>query len=171
MDLSKLTSGKNVPEEINVVIEIPHGSSIKYQMDEESGVIFVDRFVPPAMYFPINYGFIPHIKGGDGDAIDVLVLTSQPVHPGTVIPCRPIGILEMEDEDGIDTKIVAVPMPKVDYFYREVTDISDLNKIQKAQIKHFFDHYKDMEEGKWVKTGEFLGKEAAYEVIKKSMNK
>jgi inorganic pyrophosphatase len=169
MDLSKLTAGKNVPEEINVLIEVPHGSSIKYEMDKETGFITVDRFAYTAMEYPANYGFIPQTMAKDGDPMDVLVIASQTLHPGVVIPVRPIGMLEMEDEAGVDTKIIAVPTKKVDPFYATVEDISDIEEPLKNLIKHYFDHYKELEPNKWVKTKAFLDKNAAYDAIKQSM--
>jgi len=169
MNLTKLTAGKNPPEEVNVFVEIPQGSSIKYELDKESGVVFVDRFAYTAMFYPFNYGFIPQSHAEDGDPVDVLVVSTYPVAPGTVIPSRPIGMLEMEDEEGIDTKIIAVPTKKVDPFLEKIEDINDLDQTTKEKIKHFFDHYKELEPGKWVKTRNFLGKEKALEAIKKSL--
>src|SRR3989338_10157607 len=169
MSLSKLTSGKNPPEEIYVLIEIPHGSLIKYEMDKTSGFIMVDRFNYTAMSYPFNYGFIPGTSAEDGDPVDVLVISSYAVSPGTVIPARPIGMLEMEDEAGIDTKILAVPTKKVDPFYSHIEDVSELDEHLKNLIKHFFDHYKELEPKKWVKTRNFLGKKDAFEAIKKSL--
>lgn len=157
----KITSGKNPPSEINVFIEIPQDSPIKYELDKDSGVIFVDRFNYTAMNYPFNYGFIPNTHAEDGDPVDVLVISTHPVHPGTVIPSRPIGLLEMEDEAGIDTKILAVPTIKVDPFLSHINDITDLSEAQKNKIKHFFDHYKEIEPGKWVKTKDFKGKKEA----------
>ncbi len=167
--MKNLSPGKNPPEEINVFIEIPQGSSIKYELDKESGVIVVDRFAYTAMFYPFNYGFIPNSHAEDGDPVDVLVISSYPVHPGVVIPSRPIGMLEMEDEEGIDTKIIAVPTTKVDPFFSQVKDIADLDETTKKKIQHFFNHYKELEPGKWVKTKKFLGKEKAFEAIKKSI--
>jgi inorganic pyrophosphatase len=169
MNLTKLTAGKNPPEEVNVFVEIPQGSSIKYELEKESGVVFVDRFAYTAMFYPFNYGFIPQSHADDGDPVDVLVVSTYPVAPGTVIPSRPIGMLEMEDEEGIDTKIIAVPTKKVDPFLEKIEDINDLDQTTKEKIKHFFDHYKELEPGKWVKTRNFLGKEKALEAIKKSL--
>lgn len=169
MDISKLTAGKNPPEEINAFIEIPQGSSVKYELDKDSGVIFVDRFNYSSMSHPCNYGFIPQTLAEDGDPMDILIISVQPVMPGTVIPSRPIGMLEMEDEAGIDTKIIAVPTEKVDPFNAKIKDISDLDPVMKKKIKHFFDHYKELEPGKWVKTKDFLGRTQALEAIKKSM--
>jgi inorganic pyrophosphatase len=169
MSLTKLSTGKNPPEEINVVIEISQGSSIKYELDKESGVIMVDRFLYPAMFYPFNYGFVPQTLTDDGDPVDVLVISSYPVTPGCAIPARPIGMLEMEDEEGIDTKILAVPTTKVDPYFAHIQDVKDLDEVTKKKIQHFFDHYKELEPNKWVKTKDFLPKEKAYEDIKKSM--
>lgn len=169
MNLAKLSSGKNPPEEINVVVEIPQGSYIKYEMDKESGFVMVDRFAFTAMGYPFNYGFMPGTMAKDGDPTDVLVISTYPVNPGCVIPVRPVGMLEMEDEEGIDTKILAVPTAKVDPFYAHVNEITDLGDAVKNKIRHFFEHYKELEPGKWVKLKDFLGKEAAYADIKASM--
>ena len=169
MNISKLSAGKNFPEEFNVVVEIPQGSSVKYELDKDSGAIFVDRFNHTAMFYPFNYGFIPQTKAEDGDPVDVLVISTYPVAPGTVIPARPIGMLEMEDEAGIDTKIIALPIKKVDPFYENINDIADLSSKIQEMIKHFFNHYKELETGKWVKTKNFLDKESAYKAIKKAV--
>lgn len=168
MDIKKLSSGNNPPDEINVLIEIPQGSPVKYELDKDSGYIFVDRFNFTAMSYPFNYGFIPNTEAEDNDPTDVLVISSYPVYPGTVIAARPIGMLEMEDEAGVDTKILAVPLAKVDPFLSHIKDISDLDAATKNKIKHFFDHYKELEPGKWVKTKLFLPKAKAHETIKKS---
>ncbi|HOW12883.1 MAG TPA: inorganic diphosphatase [Candidatus Pacearchaeota archaeon] len=169
MDINKIPAGKNLPSEINVFIEISQDSSVKYEFDKEQNVLFVDRFLYTAMKYPFNYGFIPQTKTEDGDPIDVLVISSLPVLPQTIIRCRPIGMLEMEDEEGIDTKIIAVPIEKVDPQYSDIKDIKDLNLSIKQKIKHFFDSYKQLEPGKWVKTKEFLSKSAAEEDIKKHL--
>lgn len=169
MDIKKLSAGKNPPEEVNVLIEIPQGSSIKYELDKETGMIMVDRFVYTAMFYPFNYGFIPQSHAEDGDPTDVLVISTYPVAPGIVIPSRVIGMLEMEDEEGIDTKIIALPTKKVDPFFSNIEDISQLSKETKEMIKHFFEHYKELEPGKWVKIKNFLGKEKAFEAVKKSI--
>ncbi len=169
MDIRKISSGKNVPEEVNVLIEIPQGSSVKYELDKESGAVCVDRFAYTAMFYPFNYGFIPQTKAEDGDPIDVLVISTYPVVPGAVIAVRPIGMLEMEDEAGVDTKIIALPTKKVDPFYENIENITDLGDKVKNMIKHFFDHYKELETGKWVRTKNFLDKEEAYKAIKKSI--
>jgi len=169
MNISQLSAGKNAPEEVNVFIEIPAGSSIKYELDKESGVIMVDRFSFTAMAYPFNYGFVPQTHAEDNDPIDVLVISSQSVLPGTVISVRPIGMLEMEDEAGIDTKIIAVPGKKVDPFYSHVEDINDIDDMTKKKIQHFFNHYKELEPGKWVKTKQFLARKNAIEEIKKAI--
>ncbi len=169
MNISKLPVGKNPPQEVNVFIEIPQGGSIKYELDKESGVVMVDRFNFTAMVYPFNYGFIPGTSAEDGDPADILIISSYAVQPGTVIPSRPIGMLEMEDEAGIDTKIIAVPTVKVDPFFSKINDVSDLDEMTRKKIQHFFNHYKELEPNKWVKTRNFLGKEEAYKAIKKAM--
>ena len=151
MQIDKIIAG-NLPDEINVVIEIPmNDNPVKYEIDKESGAIFVDRFIQVAMFYPCNYGFIPHTLSGDGDPVDVLVLSNYPVIPGAVMKCRPVGVLMMEDESGVDEKIIAVPIDKVDISFSNVKDINDINNDVKLRIKHFFEHYKDIEKGKWVK--------------------
>lgn len=169
MNISQLSAGKNPPEEVYVLIEIPQGSSVKYELDKDSGVVMVDRFNYTAMFYPFNYGFIPQTAAEDGDPVDVLVISSYKVDPGCAIPARPIGMLEMEDEEGIDTKIIAVPTKKVDPTYAHINDINDLDESIKKKIQHFFNHYKELEPNKWVKTKDFLPKEKAFEDIKKSM--
>lgn len=169
MNLSKLKVGKNPPSEINVVIEIPKDSSIKYEVDKESGMIFVDRFLHTAMSYPFNYGFIPNTHAEDGDAVDVLVMSEHPVAPGVVIPSVVIGMLEMEDEEGIDTKILAVPTKKIDPFYGSFTNIEEVPEAIKNKMKHFFENYKTLEPGKWVKVKNWLGKEKAEEAVTKGM--
>ncbi|OGK17775.1 inorganic pyrophosphatase, partial [Candidatus Roizmanbacteria bacterium RIFCSPHIGHO2_01_FULL_39_8] len=154
---------------VNVFIEIPQGSSIKYEIDKESGVIMVDRFAYTAMFYPFNYGFVPQTSAEDGDAVDVLVISTYAVAPGTVIPSRVIGMLEMEDEEGIDTKILAVPTVKVDPFFAKINSIDDLDEVTKKKIQHFFNHYKELEPNKWVKTKNFLPKEKALEAVRKSL--
>ncbi|MCF8494227.1 MAG: inorganic diphosphatase [Rickettsiaceae bacterium] len=151
MQIDKIIAG-NLPDEINVVIEIPmNDNPVKYEIDKESGAIFVDRFIQVAMFYPCNYGFIPHTLSGDGDPVDVLVLSNYPVIPGAVMKCRPVGVLMIEDESGVDEKIIAVPIDKVDISFSNVKDINDVNNDVKLRIKHFFEHYKDLEKGKWVK--------------------
>jgi len=169
MDITKLSAGKSPPDEVNVLIEIPQGSAIKYELDKETGIITVDRFNYTGMVYPFNYGFIPQIHAEDNDPVDVLVISSQAVATGTVIPCRPIGMLEMEDEAGIDHKIIAVPTKKVDPFFKHIEDIKDLDEPTKNKIQHFFNYYKELEPGKWVKTKSFLSKDEAFKAIKKAM--
>src|SRR3990167_8360820 len=163
MDLSKIKVGKNPPEDVNVFIEIPQGVSVKYELDKDSGVIFVDRFLYTEMNYPFNYGFIPNTLADDGDPVDVLVLSSKPVVPGVVIPSHPIGMLEMEDEAGVDNKIIAVPLPKVDVKFKDYQDVTDIPKKTRDEIKYFFENYKKSEPGKWVKVRDWKGKKAAVE--------
>jgi inorganic pyrophosphatase len=167
MDLKKLPIGKNVPHEVNVVIEIPQGGvPVKYEVDKESGVLFVDRFLYTAMYYPGNYGFIPHTLSGDGDPCDVIVVGQMPVVPGAVIPSRPVGALLMEDESGQDEKIIAVPVDKLHPFYSEATSYKDLPPIVCEQIAHFFQHYKDLEKDKWVKIKRWADADEARDIIR-----
>lgn len=160
-----ISYGKNAPEEVNVIIEIPKDTNVKYEFDKESGMIFVDRFSKTTMNYPCNYGFVPGTLSGDGDPVDVLVLSEKSILPGVVIPARPIGMLEMEDESGVDAKVLAVPAVTGDLTYGSITDISDVSEDIKNQIKHFFEHYKDLDKGKWVKVKSWLGKDAAIEEI------
>ncbi len=169
MNIKNISSGKNPPEEVNVFIEIPQGVSVKYELDKESGMIFVDRFLYTDMAYPFNYGFVPNTLSGDGDPVDVLVLSSKPVVPGVVIPSRIIGMLEMEDEAGQDEKVIAVPMPKVDQKFASYNDINDIPNDIKEKIKYFFENYKKTEPGKWVKIKEWKGKDIAIETIKKAL--
>ncbi len=151
MDVSKISAGKDAPKDINVVIEIPHGSGVKYEVDKESGAMVVDRVVFTPMVYPAAYGFIPNTLADDGDPADALVLISAPLVPGAVVRSRPIGLLKMEDEAGQDEKIVCVPHDKVHPQYTGITEISQLPAITRDAIEHFFSHYKDLEKGKWVK--------------------
>ena len=167
--MKNLKAGKNPPNDINVFIEIPQGGSVKYELDKDSGVIFVDRFSFTAMSYPFNYGFVPGTMSKDGDPLDVLVISSQPVYPGCVISCRPVAMLEMEDEAGIDTKVIAVPTPKVDPFMTKIMDVMDLSDAVKNKIKHFFEHYKELEKGKWVKVKDWKDRTAAEKEIKESL--
>jgi len=156
-------------QEINVLIEIPKSSLVKYEIDKDTGILVVDRFIYTAMGYPFNYGYLPNTKAKDGDAVDVMVISTYPVQAGSVLPSRVIGMLEMEDEAGIDNKIIAVPTKKVDPFYATTQDLSDLNDATKNLIKHFFENYKDIEPGKWTKVKNFLGKEDAWREIDESM--
>jgi inorganic pyrophosphatase len=170
MDLSKLSIGKNPPHDINVVIEIPQGGApVKYELDKESGALFVDRFLHTSMLYPANYGFIPNTLSDDGDPADVLVLTPAPIFAGVVIRARPIGALVMEDESGQDEKILAVPVDKLHPYYSDVKSYTDLPKILIDTIEHFFVHYKDLEKGKWVKVKEWVGPEAAADLITRAI--
>ncbi|WP_461831620.1 inorganic diphosphatase [Aquifex sp.] len=169
MGYKDLPPGKNPPEDIYVVVEIPQGSGIKYELDKETGVIFVDRFLFTAMYYPFNYGFIPQTLADDGDPVDVLVISREPVAPGSVMRCRPIGMLEMRDEEGIDTKLIAVPHEKLDPSYSDIKTVDQLPEIIRERIKHFFEHYKELEPGKWVKVENWKGLQDAIEEIKKGI--
>lgn len=172
MDLSKISAGKKPPSEVNVVIEVPMGSNpVKYEMDKDSGAIFVDRFLTTAMHYPCNYGFIPHTLSGDGDPADVLVVSNLPVVPGAVIAVRPIGVLLMEDEGGQDEKILAVPTTKLDPYFEKIQTYKDLPEILIKQIGHFFEHYKDLEKGKWVKILGWEGKEKAEKMISDAIDR
>jgi len=152
MNLDKIAIGKNPPEDINVIIEVPIGDEpIKYELDKDSGALFVDRFLFTPMRYPGNYGFVPHTLSEDGDPADVIIANTRPLMPGSVINCRPIGVLIMEDESGGDEKILAVPSPKLTQRYDHVIDHTDLPEITLKQIEHFFTHYKDLEPNKWVK--------------------
>lgn len=162
MNLDKITAGNDLPNDINVIIEIPaHGSPVKYEVDYESGALLVDRFLNVAMFYPCNYGFVPHTLSEDGDPVDVLVLTPVPVMSGSVIRCRPVGMLRMTDEKGPDSKIMAVPVNDLHSSYDHVQSPSDLPQSLLAQISHFFGHYKELEPNKWVKIDEWVGVEEA----------
>lgn len=152
MDISKISIGKNAPVAVNVIIEVPMGADpVKYEMDKDSGAVVVDRFVQTAMHYPCNYGFIPHTLSADGDPVDVLVISRFPLVPGCVIAVRPVGVLLMEDDGGKDEKIIAVPTTKLDPYYANIAEHTDFPAILTEQIRHFFEHYKDLEKGKWVK--------------------
>ncbi len=152
MRIEAIAIGKNPPEDVNVIIEVPVGGEpIKYEMDKASGALFVDRFLYTPMRYPGNYGFIPHTLSLDGDPIDVVVCNTRAIMPGAVISCRVVGVLVMEDEAGGDEKLIAVPSPKMTRRYENVHEVTDLPQITRDQIQHFFEHYKDLEPGKWVK--------------------
>jgi inorganic pyrophosphatase len=162
MNLDRVTSGHDLPDDFNVIVEIPmNADPIKYEVDKETGAMFVDRFMSTAMHYPCNYGYIPHTLSGDGDPVDVLVLSPVPLLTGVVVRCRPIGMLSMEDEAGEDTKLLAVPIDKLTPLYTGVRAPSDLPQAALAQIAHFFEHYKDLEPGKWVKVLGWVGSEEA----------
>ncbi len=152
MNLDRVTSGDDVPNEINVIIEIPaHSDPVKYEVDKETGAMFVDRFMSTAMHYPANYGYVPHTLSPDGDPVDVMVATPVPLISGSVIRCRPVGVLKMTDESGDDAKVLAVPVDKVCRMYRSAREVSDMPPMLLEQIAHFFEHYKDLDEGKWVR--------------------
>ena len=162
MNLDRVTTGRDVPNDVNVIIEIPmNADPIKYEVDKETGAVFVDRFMSTAMHYPCNYGYIPHTLSGDGDPADVLVISPFPLITGVVVRCRPIGMLKMEDEAGDDTKILAVPVDKLTGLYRHITSPRDVPEERLATIAHFFEHYKDLERGKWVKVTGWVGAEEA----------
>lgn len=152
MSLVQVPAGNQVPEDINVIIEIPaHSEPIKYEVDKDSGSLFVDRFLATSMHYPCDYGYVPQTLSDDGDPVDVLVITPVPVNRGCVINCRPLGMLVMSDEAGMDKKILAVPTSKLTSLYDDVHTVDDLPPMILKQIAHFFSHYKDLESGKWVK--------------------
>lgn len=152
MSLEAVPTGKNPPDEINVIIEIPQGGEpIKYEIDKDSGALFVDRILGTSMRYPCNYGYVPHTLCGDGDPLDVLVLMPMSLQAGCVVKCRPIGVLKMSDESGEDAKLLAVPISKTTTLYDKIKNYKDLPEIQTQQIVHFFERYKDLEQGKWVK--------------------
>jgi len=162
MNLDRVTSGKDVPNDINVIIEIPsHSDPVKYEVDKDTGAMFVDRFMNTAMHYPCNYGYIPHTLSEDGDPVDVLVVTPVPLISGSVIRCRPLGMLKMTDEAGPDAKLLAVPVDKLCTLYRQAKKPEDMPGLLLAQIAHFFEHYKDLEPNKWVKVEGWLGLDAA----------
>lgn len=171
MSLQQVPAGRNFPDDINVIIEVPMNSpAIKYEVDKKSGAIFVDRMLKTAMYYPCNYGYVPHTLCGDGDPADVLVVLPLPMLPGTVVRCRPVGVLKMEDEAGEDSKIIAVPVTDVTGMYRNIHTVDDLDEILLNQIVHFFEHYKDLERNKWVRTGGWEGVEAARQELLDSVS-
>ena len=168
MDISKIKAGLN-PDKINAVIEIPYGSNIKYEIDKESGAVCVDRVMYSAMFYPANYGFVPNTLADDGDPADILVLNEYPLQAGSVIPCRLIGVLVMEDESGMDEKLLAVPVTKIDPRYENIKSLSDLPKITLDRIKNFFETYKALEPGKWVKVKDYADAKKAEEILEKAI--
>jgi inorganic pyrophosphatase len=166
MALKNVTAGSKAPDEFNVIIEIPADSDpVKYEVDKETGALFVDRFMTTAMYYPCNYGYVPETISDDGDPVDVLVVTPYPVTPGSVVRCRTVGMLVMEDEAGGDAKLLAVPIDKVLSMYSHWKSIDDVNPQRLAAIQHFFEHYKDLEKGKWVKVKGWEGVQSAHKEI------
>ena len=171
MDVTKIPAGKNAPEDINVVIDVPLGVPLKYVLDKASGAAFVERFIATAMFYPANYGFGPQTLSDDGDPVDVLVVGQHPLQPGCVIRSRPVGVLIMEDEAGQDEKIVAVPHEKMTPFYNDIQEATDLPEILLNQIKHFFEHYKDLEKGKWVKVKEWAPAAEARRLLQEGVDR
>ncbi len=172
MRIDAISPGNNPPEDVNVIIEVPVGGEpIKYEMDKEAGTLFVDRFLYTPMRYPGNYGFVPHTLSGDGDPVDVLVCNTRALVPGCVINARPIGVLIMEDNAGQDEKIIAVPSPHITRRYENVHDYTDLPQISLDQIAHFFEHYKDLEPGKWVKIGGWHGVDRARQMIVEGLDR
>jgi len=169
--LEGLGPGEKAPEIVNAIIEIPMNSSVKYEFDKEKCLVAVDRFLYTSMSYPFNYGFIPGTLEEDGDPVDILVISREPVYPGSLIEVVPIAVLNMEDEEGLDWKIVAVPKPKLDPLYRNWTDVDSIPEALKAKIKHFFEHYKELEPGKWVKVKGWEGKEKALEIIRRAIER
>lgn len=166
MRIDAIPIGDNPPEDVNVIIEVPVGGQpIKYEMNKEAGTLFVDRFLHTPMRYPGNYGFVPHTMSGDGDPVDVLVCNTRELVPGCYISVRPIGVLIMEDNAGQDEKIIAVPTPKVTLRYENTHNYTDLPQITRDQVQHFFEHYKDLEPGKWVKIGGWYDADAAKKMI------
>ena len=170
MSLHRVPPGANAPDEFNVIIEIPmNADPIKYEVDKESGELFVDRFMTTAMHYPCNYGYVPQTLAGDGDPVDVLVITPYALTPGVVVTCRPIGMLRMVDEAGEDAKLLAVPIDKVLPIYSHWQKPEDINPMRLKAIQHFFEHYKDLEAGKWVEISDWGGPEMAKEEIRQGL--
>jgi inorganic pyrophosphatase len=170
MDITKISVGEN-PEKINAVIEIPYGSNVKYEIDKDSGAVVVDRVLYSAMFYPANYGFVANTLAEDGDPADILVLNEYPVQAGSVIKCRLIGVLVMEDEAGMDEKLLAVPVSKIDPRYDDIKTMDDLPQATLDKIKNFFETYKMLEPNKWVKVKDFKGKEEATKILQDAIDK
>jgi inorganic pyrophosphatase len=172
MNIDKIKIGKNPPHQLNVIIEVPMNSNpVKYEIDKDSGALMVDRFIATPMYYPCNYGFVPHTLSDDGDPIDVLVISDFPITSGAVISVKPVAVLIMEDEKGMDEKIIAIPDEKLNSEYENIDDASDIPAIIKNKISHFFEHYKDLEKGKWVKIKSFEGKKKAILLIEEAIGR
>lgn len=170
MNQQNITAGINPPEDINIIIEIPaNHTPIKYEVDKSSSAIFVDRFMATPMFYPANYGYIPHTLADDGDPLDALVITPYPLIPGSVIRSRPVGVLHMKDEAGVDAKLLCVPHAKLTEIYNDYTDISDVPVLLQDQINHFFEHYKELEKDKWVKIDRWAGVDEARKMIMQSL--
>ena len=172
MDISKIETGQNPPDDVNVIIEVPLGGDpIKYEIDKSSGAMFVDRYLYTEMRYPCNYGFVPHTLSLDGDPIDVMVVGNRPLVPGSVVRARPVGVLMMTDDKGQDEKILAVPHQALTPYYDKITTYQDLPTILVSKIEHFFKHYKDLETGKWSKTEGWMGIEKARELIRMAVER
>lgn len=172
MDIKQIPIGTNPPKDVNVIIEIPlRGDPVKYEVCKDSGAMYVDRFLHTAMYYPCNYGFVPHTLSDDGDPVDVMVLGRNPVAVGAVLRSRPIGVLHMEDEAGMDEKILAVPHTKLHPYHDNVNNFGDVRDTELRRIEHFFGHYKDLEEGKWVKIHGWGDYKEAEEAIQKAIER
>ncbi len=172
MRIDAVPIGKNPPEDVNVIIEVPVGGEpIKYEMDKEAGAMYVDRFLYTPMRYPGNYGFVPHTLCGDGDPVDVVVVNQRPIVPGAIMNCRPIGVLFMEDEAGQDEKLLAVPSSKLTRRYESILHYEDLPEITLRQVEHFFEHYKDLEPNKWVKVTGWGGPDDAKRIIRESIER
>ena len=172
MRIDAISIGKNPPEDVNVIVEVPVGGQpIKYEMDKDAGALVVDRFLYTPMTYPGNYGFVPHTLSEDGDPIDVLICNTRPLVPGCVINVRPIGVMIMEDDGGKDEKIIAVPSPKLTRRYDKIQNYTDMPEITLKQIEHFFEHYKDLEPGKWVKIGGWKDVDYAKQIILESIER
>jgi inorganic pyrophosphatase len=172
MDISQVSAGRNPPTDLHALIEIPVGGTpVKYELDKKSGAMFVDRFLHTAMFYPGNYGFIPQTLSEDGDPIDVLVLAPIAVVSGAIIRCRPIGALLMEDQAGTDEKIIAVPVDDLHPFYTGISSYTELPQIMCDQIAHFFNHYKDLERGKWTRIGQWVNSYHAQDLIMRSITR
>ena len=172
MNYKNLPIGDNPPHEVNVIIEVPmNGTPAKYEMDKETGMILVDRFLNVSMRYPDNYGFIPHTLSEDGDPLDVMVIEHTEIMSGAVVAVRPIGVLVMEDENGMDEKIIAVPVDRLNPYYRDVKEYSDLRREKRSTIEHFFEHYKDLEQGKWVKIHDAKGSKEAERIIQEAIDR
>lgn len=172
MSFKDLSPGKSIPDDFNVIIEIPaQAGMIKYEMDKDSGLLSVDRFMPTAMYYPANYGFIPNTLSGDGDPVDVLVITPVPIQAGSLIRARAVGILNMEDESGQDRKVLALPIKKICAQLGHINTLEDVPEILRRSIVHFFEQYKALEQGKWVKISGWDGVKAAQQEIQESIQR
>lgn len=172
MKIENVSIGKNAPDEVNVFIENPANAlPVKYELDKKSGILFVDRFVATPMHYPCNYGFVPNTLSEDGDPVDVLVITEYALQPGVVIPSKLIGVLVMEDEKGMDEKLLAVPTVKMNSEYSKFNELEDIPEILLNKIKHFFEHYKDLEKGKWVKITGFKNASEARKIMNEAVER